>query len=590
MYDLLRPPALSRETKPAHEGFVSRQDAGHLPVSPLLSLAILAAIYFYLARRLYSHYQLAGDDPASVGGSLTDAPFSWFTNGMRGYFHVYPEWWQGNFSNFYRPVWNLVLYNEKILFGGNYFLWFALFYAVQFLGSLLFLRLLATLGAPRRTARFFGLLFLLNPAFICSGLLYPGFQSDVFTSVLLLAALFLLVKERPAWALLAITLAIFTKESALFAPVSAAMTVLLLKRNLRWATLMLVPLFLWAGARWLVFGTVAGGTFASPASVNDLFAILAKSSMFWPSGALDVESIRPLAMGHLTLSAEAVALLSLAVNLVLWVSVIYAAVRILGTQSWWGAASEAVYPAILLTWMLGALSFCLLAPPQIRYGACLYTFTLLFWAHTWRERSGRKTVALAAAILAGVTIVKYGSFLLNTTSIIRSTIQPERALYAALAALPQDGRRVYVFNAPAMWSAPNYLAVGWQIEDRIIFINQFIGCPQSGARDWSYRLSRRVLTSQLPSCAANVFSTVGPDIIGRGISGWLRRPGIGSYHFPNGRTPVTGKALYFGRELQFEFDEPDAGTMLVYDWRTGDYRPTQLPLQPGFQQALAGAT
>ena len=69
-----------------------------------IAFLLLAAIYSYFANHFYSNYLLVGDDPANIAGTLNGAPFSWFTKGMSGYYHVYPEWRQEGFSNFYRPV------------------------------------------------------------------------------------------------------------------------------------------------------------------------------------------------------------------------------------------------------------------------------------------------------------------------------------------------------------------------------------------------------------------------------------------------------------------------------------------------------
>jgi hypothetical protein len=225
---------------------------------------------------------------------------------------------------------------------------------------------------------------------------------------------------------------------------------------------------------------------------------------------------------------------------------------------------EGKYLAILLTWALGALSFCVLAAPQTRYGAALYAFLPLFFAYFWTANPGTRAGAfITIGILLAVTIWKLASFMLYAGSNATSVAAPEQALYKALASLPQDGRAIYVVNAPGMYSAPKYLAPAWDIKDRIVFINQFVGCSQSKANDWRYSVSRTSLSSLLPACATYVFSTVPTDVTAKAIGGQLTRPGIGLYHFPNGRMTAPagpGKNMMsFGRELEFKFDTMATG-------------------------------
>src|SRR5262249_7242536 len=155
----------------------------------------------------------------------------WFTRGMADYYHVYPEWPQPGFSNFYRPVWNLILFVEQAVFGQHYWAWFLVFCAIQYCGALLFLRVLRLLGVPSRPALLFPILFLFNPAFLNAGFVYPGFQFDVFVSLLLLAAFYQLLQDHYGFALALIAASVFTKETAIFAPVAAAVTVFILRRD-----------------------------------------------------------------------------------------------------------------------------------------------------------------------------------------------------------------------------------------------------------------------------------------------------------------------------------------------------------------------
>jgi hypothetical protein len=205
-------------------------------------LLLLLAVYSYFWIRLYSDYLLIRDDPGNIGGTVEGGLRGWFTRGMADYYHVYPEWPQPAFSNFYRPAWKLVNFVEQAIFGQHYWAWFFAFCAIQYCGTFLFLPVLRWLGVPSRPALFFAILFLFNPVFLNFGLIYPGFQFDVFASLLLLAALHQLLEYRYGLALALITTAVFTKETAIFAPVAAAVTVAILSRDAKWFLAMLALL------------------------------------------------------------------------------------------------------------------------------------------------------------------------------------------------------------------------------------------------------------------------------------------------------------------------------------------------------------
>ena len=540
------------------------------------ALAALAGLYSYFYVRIYSNYLLVGDDPANVAGTLAQTPLGWLTQGMKGYFHVYPEWPQENFSNFYRPIWNLVLYMENAAFGRHFYLWFLFYFAIQYLGTLLFLQLLQSLHVPRCRALFFAALFLINPAFANFGLAYPGFQFDVFASVLLLAAFLLLLKEMHVMALAFVTVAVFMKETALFAPVAAAATIFILRRDIKWSVAMSIPLFAWAAARWLAFGTVIGGTFASPSNTGALLAGIAKGAIVWPSGAVEPSALKQAIAGHFALAKSGVTFLLLAGNAILWLVLIYFAWRVARTllRSAW--TDEAALLTALLIWMFGALCFCVLAAPQTRYGAGVYAFLLLFLAYAWTAVPRQKAAnVIAIIILSSAVIWKSGTFLSHAASETSDVISRERTLYNSLAALPQNGRTIYIVNAPAMYSAPEYLAPAWNLKLHIVFVNQFVGCTRS--EDWHYRFSGNSLSASLPACAAIGFSTVPADIVARGIGGALSRPGIGIYRFPEGRmVPHEGERkgpeMKLGRTLAFVFDDRSDKTILAYDWRMQRYR------------------
>jgi hypothetical protein len=536
----------------------------------LAGLLVLVGLYAYFWVRLYRGYFLIKDDPGNIGGTVDGAVRGWFARGMAGYYHVYPEWPQPGFSNFYRPVWNLIIFVEQAVFGQHWWAWFLAFCALQYFGTLLFLRVLRSLGVPSRPALVFAVLFLFNPAFLNFGFVYPGFQFDVIASLLLLAAFYLLLENRCGLALALITAAVFTKETTIFAPVAAAITVFVLRRDVKWSVAMLTPLLVWVAARWLAYHAVMGGTFASPANIGELLSNIGKGLIVWPSGAVPPNF--PL---RLT-GAHGVAVLALLlINTVLWAILIYAGwetVRALRREP---QKPESKLQAVLLIWVLGALAFCMLTRPQARFGASLYAFLFLFLATFLFAQSRPKYLRLLPIlILSFVTLMSGGNFLRHAVAKNSADGRGEKALYAALRSLPQDGRAVFVVNAPTMLSAPRFLARTWNLKLDITFISQFGGCARAEPGESRYELSPTSLSVEIPPCAYTVFAGVPEDIQSKALTASLLRPGIGVYQFP-GR-PGGGKRLGsgdidFGKVLQIQFTRAPA-TVLAYDWQDGTYR------------------
>ena len=534
----------------------------------IAGLLLLFGIYAYFWIRLYSSYFLMRDDPANIGGTVKEGLGGWLTRGMADYYHVYPEWPQTGFSDFYRPVWNLIIYAEQAVFGQHYWAWFLAFCALQYAGTLLFLQVLRSLAVPSRPALTFAVLFLFNPAFVSLGFVYPGFQFDVFTSLLLLAAFHQLLEHRHGFALALITAAVFTKETAIFAPVAAALTVFILERDAKWSLAMLTPLLAWVGARWLAFHAVMGGTFASPSGIHELFVNVVKGLIVWPSGAVPANFFL-----HLT-GTHGVALLALLLmNTGLWAILAYAGRQVARELRQAPVTREAQVRAILLIWVLGALSFCMLTRPQARFGSSLDAFLLLFLADfLFTSPQPRYLRLLPVLSLSLLTLAGAVNFLQNAIGNVSKL--GEKPLLTSLRSLPQDGRTVLVVNAPTMLSAPGFLAKAWGLRLDITFLSQFLGCPRAGWDDARYDLSSASLLVEIPSCAHFVFAGVPEGIQLRALNGGLLRPGIGTYQFPGrhaGSKRLRSGNIDFGRALQIRFTRPP-GTVLAYDWQDGTYR------------------
>ena len=561
--------------KPRQGGSSAASEIREITAAMLVGLMLLIGIYAYLYFKLYNGYLLVLDDPGNIGGTVEEGLRGWLTRGMSDYYHVYPEWPQSAFSNFYRPVWNLIIFTEQVILGQHYWAWFLAFCALQYAGTLLFLRLLQSLGMPSKSALPFTILFLFNPAFLNFGFIYLGFQFDVFASLFLLAALYELLHYRHGSTLALLTAAVFTKETAIFAPVAAALTVIILRRDAKWSVAMLAPLLAWVAARWLAFHAVMGGTFASPTSVSDLLANIGKGLAIWPSSAVPanfpVQMTGVYGVGVFTL---------LTMNAVLWAILIYAGWQVMRALWRTPDKAESKLQAVLLVWALGALAYCMLTRSQVRFGASLDTFLLLFLAYFLFAQSWpRYLKTLPVVILAFVAAIRGANFLWSDIPKALAGRSGEKALFAALHSLPPDGRAVFVVNAPTMLSAPRFIAREWNLKLAITFINQFRGCSYANSQDTGYELSLTSLSVELPSCASYVFAGVPGDMQVKELAGGLLRPGVGTYQFPG--HPDLSKRLSsgdidFGRAMQVRSLRLP-GTILVYDWQNSVYRTLEAP-------------
>ena len=538
---------------------------------PLAGAALLLSLFAYYDLTVYRAYLLRGDEPAFVSATL-ESPASWFTRGYLNYFHVYPEWVTRHASPLLKPVTNAVGYLNYSLFGSRYALHFAVFFLIQFLGLLVFVRLLRELAVPPLAIAGMALLFLFNPAFMNAGLTCLSCHFDVFAGVFALAAFLALWRERYGVALLLLTLAVFTKESAVFAPLTAALSMIIWRRPLSMSALMLLPLPVWGAARFLAYGDVLDGRLASPV------ARIATGLTIWPTGLVPFGFLLQLGSSLPFGRTEILSSVFLIANIGLWIFLGYAA---------WVAARrhiEAPAPAklatALLVWTLGALSFGVLVGYHARYGGSIYPFLYLFFAALIFSSSSTYRIPRWAA--ASVLLVFSAATFVQSARSVRlalvweSVIAPERALHAALRALPQDGRTIYVVNAPpGMASAPRYLNFAWSLNLKIVIVNQFDRCATSSDPGTTQFLApgANQIGVRIPDCATFDFGAAALDVSGGGSGAVLQRNGIGTYHFPDGVVPAAANSPEWGRTMTLRVNQENVGFTLVgYDWESAEYR------------------
>jgi hypothetical protein len=240
--------------------------------SLLLGLIIFALLWFLNApyRRIYLPRL---DDITALADGLLLLPDAhwrdWFTNGHARFFDAYPEWPWG-LSPFARPAFQVVIYLMHFILGKDW----ASYLAINYLGVA---GIVAVAFAVARTAVGLGTvgsflaaaLVLLSPAVLEFSIWQLGFGSESFASLLVGCGFLALLARRDLLCILCLSVAVLTKETAVWAPVAAALTVLLqpqrgeeLRRRVPVAAAMLLPLAMWLGLRIVFFGGV-GGSYAT---------------------------------------------------------------------------------------------------------------------------------------------------------------------------------------------------------------------------------------------------------------------------------------------------------------------------------------
>jgi len=552
---------------------------------------ILSSLYAVCYRLDYADHFPIGDEPSYLQGTLEQGPLEWCTRGFSAYFVVYPEWFH-QFTNFLRPVGNLATYVNYLFFGNRYSLHFASFFALQFVGLVLFVRLLKLGGVAEGAPKWLlGALFLFNPAFLNWGLFSIPYQFDVGAAVLLLGAFSALCAERVALTVGLVGLAVFTKEPALGAPVAAALSIVLMRRRIGFPVASLVLIIaLWMLLRTYAFGGVLNGVYAVPDSISGLLLRVVRGLMFWPTGLVQDGSLDAVAVflcsRKLTPSTSRF-LISLVANVAVWACLGYATWSMVSRRVP-GVTPEKRLQRGLLVWMIVALVPGVLFAQSSRFGASIFTFVFLFFGvcafghPSVRVRFPRWVVVTLMAILAGTVcqhMVRFTSAASKSFAIRTAT----RALRDALQALPQDGRTVYVVHAPMTHGSPEYLDEGWGLRLNVIFISQFTGCVREmGGGPWSATLTPQGhLEAILPKCASVAFSGVSSSLLMDGLNGSVTRSGVGVYKFPDGHMSLPQNCglleprLELGHRLIVHLENGSTQQTLAYDWTTGRYVTVQ---------------
>ena len=419
--------------------------------------AILWALYSYHYGAIYIPNNL--DIPALADGALLapDAHWTnWFTRGYADFWNLYPDWQSpSNNTAFTRPLFQLTIYLAHFAFGRNWALYATIScLAVGGVAALAFQISRTSLNLSTGLSLIAAALVVLSGPVLGNWVRGLAFAIEPLVTVFIAGSFLAAVARRDILCLILLFLALLTKETAVWAPLASAITIVLrpkpdepLLHRALIATSMLLPIAAWAVFRWKFFGGI-GGTYAtavySPLShfLGMVFAKLTHLQnllVFYPR--------KSAGWGHW--AAIGTSFLLYAMLLLLGSRFLTEAVHELRQsirEKRWPTADA---PSLVTLWAAIGLAFYLALPlPHYRYATSAVIFA---WPALVAEVEKRRQplVWLALAACCVVAIVQ-SSFALRTwMSKSISENSRQKSMELALRKVPPSVRQVFVFSTRA---------------------------------------------------------------------------------------------------------------------------------------------
>jgi hypothetical protein len=544
-----------------------------LPI--LLGFAVFVGLW--LVDLPYRHaYQPTDNDVTALADGLLLVPGArwqdWFIHGHSHFFDAYPEWPLG-LTAFARPVFQFTIYLAHFLLGTDWPSYLAINYlGIAGIAVVAYSIARSALALDVGAALLAAVLVLCSPAVLEFSIWQIGFGSESLACVLIGCAFLASIRCRDVLCAALLLIALFSKETAIWAPIAAAVTALLrgpssppLRQRLTPAAIVLAPLAVWFVFRLAFYGGV-GGTYAT--------------AEYWPVGDfLSLTGEKLAHLHHLFLQQkpfvetgswvrtdQAVRLATALVLLLLF--------ALYGARAVRSAAAAAIAvrakrwptadPALLATiwFVLGLANYLALAVPSTRYAAAdvMFAWPVVVAAVVgWRGNASR--LALLACLFLSAT--RTGDFLAGMNAPQESEVGPFLRSAAktngALRQVPPGVREVYVLLASGLVTAnPDYLRAFLGIDAkivRVIDLSWYCGDrPDTVALSHEIGGSEVIIRASLPDCARFEFLS----------------------------STVDGTALHDGRlqrSASIEYELPGAHPI----YHTGPLPPT---LEPGRQMVV----
>ena len=476
----------------------------------------------------------------------------WFTRGYWHDFDLYPDWpaHGTEFSKmaYTRPAFEFVIYLAHFVLGRDWASYqFINCFAVAGMGAVAFQIAQTVLGLRTGPSLVAAMLVILSPPLWVSWVSGVGFAIEPLATVLVAGAFLAVLAHRDFVCLALLFLAVLTKENALWAPLAAAITIMLrpkLDESLRHRVLaagtMLLPVAMWLGLRFAFFDGIGGTrttagytpladflklTFFKLTHLHYLFITHKIPEGEWPD------------RGTTFLILDRGTALLIYALLFLWV------IRILpeAVDRVRFAMREMRWPIVdagfLVTlWAAIALAFHFALPVgEARYATSVVVFA---WPALVAEveRRGKVIIWVGLTVLCAVSLTRTSYLPLRVDRGTRAEMRLRRSMNAVLVQVPIGTRQIYVLSAGGLQEAnPEYVRLILGVSAEIVRVAEINSRTCRDASDlvaFDHSIADGVvsMTVTLPACANFSFFTnrFNNDI----ANGRLYRNNAMSYELP----------------------------------------------------------
>jgi hypothetical protein len=555
----------------------------------LLGFAIFGLLWtvYIPYRRVYVPNEL--DIPALADGLLLASGAhwqDWFTVGYSHFWDLYPEWPEG-MTGFARPAFQFVIYLAHFALGRDWASYQIIScFAAAGMAAVAFLIARTALELATGPSLLAASLVALSPPVLQAWMIGVSAAHDPLATILVAGAFLAVVGRCDFLCLMLLFLGLLTKESAVWAPAAAAITIMLrpkpdepLHRRAFVAATMFLPVVMWLVQRYAFFGGI-GGTYVTAAPLAELLPLTFRKlthidALFVTQGGFVAEGSWAV-LDRVT---------RLGTRLLMYALFFLLALRfLLEVMDWLRyAVYERRWPTVdaaflVLLWAATAIAFHFALPVQSdvqteRYATSLVVFA---WpalvAEVERHRKG--IIWLGLVVCCVVSLARSSYVLLNWIATgpqsARSQFGP---MTAALHQVPMATRQVYIVNAGGLQDAnPEYVRVvlgvpaeivrvidiKWQCGAAAAELPQEYETKVPETRDgvaFDHSLADGVvaMTVTLPPCAVFVFTGGrGPlDVATMLANGLLYRNAKMSYELPDAYPSIRWgePAFYLGRKM-----------------------------------------
>ncbi len=532
----------------------------------LLGLAILGLLWLISIPYRQDYVPNSTDIPALADGLLL-APGAnwkdWFTSGYSHFWDRYPEWPLG-VTGFTRPAFQFIIYLAHFAFGRNW-AWYQLIscFAAAGMAAIAFQISQTILRLRTGPSVLAAVLVVLSPPVLESWLFGLAFAIEPIATLFVAGAFFAVVARRDLICLMLLFAAMLTKENAVWAPLAAAISIILrpkgdesLRHRVFVAAAMFLPVAMWMGLRLSFFGGI-GGTYAT-AGYTPILAFIKLT--FHKLLHLHYLLLTPDELATEGRWVELRNVISIGSGILIYALLCLWALRILAETTNYvrqvvhGDRLPTADASLLITiWVTIALAFHFAIPlSEERYATSIVVFA-------WPALVGEVERSKKAIVWLGLTGCFVISLVLSShLSIVflRSDRKYFETMTDVIRQAPATTRQVYVVSAGSLQGAnPEYARLILGITPEIVRVVD-IGwnCKSSDLVAFNHGFADGVVSVAvtLPSCANFRFSSGRID--GAAFSnGRLYRNATMNYDLPEAH-PIKPAhwwepALYLGRRM-----------------------------------------